>query len=96
MKYKTPILIISILLILACSLPSTPPPNPNNQESEIRDAVAGTQTALALAAPPNATPVPNLDAATATPAIVHLTTPGEPPSYYESWIIDRDSSSTAP
>lgn len=96
MKTKFPLLFVAILLILACSLPSTPPPNPDNQEAEIRDAVAGTQTALVLAAPPQATPVPSLELATATPNIVHLTTPGEPPSYYESWIIDRDSSSTAP
>ena len=103
MKTKLLALLALLFLILACSMPgmtTSAPPDMNAtqlHEAEIRIAVAATQTALALAQPqPNATPVPQQDAATATPAIVHLTTPGEPPSLYESWITDRDSSSTAP
>ena len=105
MKTKTLALFSFLLLfILACSLPGmTVPSAPTdldatqNHEVEIRDAVAGTQTALALAlSQPNATPVPDVATATSTPTIVHLTNPAEPPNLYESWIIDRDSSSTAP
>ena len=87
------LLIFLTLLILACSLPGTVAPP---DSTVVRDAVAGTQTALALAMPPETTSVPSIVASTPTPAIVHQTTPGEPPTHYESWIIDRDSSSTAP
>ncbi len=105
-KSNTPVFIglsLFVLLILACSFPgmaSTPPSE--NSESAIQTAIAGTHTALALAVPPiNATALPSVDAvqttpATATATIVHLLTPGEPPSYYESHIVDRNSSSTAP
>lgn len=86
------------LLIFACAFPEkTLSPPPENNEIEIRDAVAGTQTALALAlAPPNATAIPNMDSAPPTEIVVHLVNPDEPPNHYESHIIDRDSSSTAP
>ena len=87
-----------ILLILACSFPETTlSPSPENNEDEIRNAVAGTQIALALATQQsNATAIPDADSAPPPEPIVHLTSPGEPPSYYESHIIDRDSSSPAP
>ena len=86
-----------ILLILACSLPGTSTaPQPENNENAIQTAVAGTYTAQALAIPPvNATAVPN-QVAVPTATIVHLTIPGEPPNNYESYIVDRNSSSTAP
>ena len=91
--------ILLTLLILACSLPGmTAPADSSNNDDLVREAVAGTQTALALAAPPEATSVPSVDVPTATPTqtIIHQITPGEPPGHYESWVIDRDSSSTAP
>lgn len=91
-----------ILLILACSLPgmteSTSPESlSQTQQAEIRIALAWTQTALAPAeAPPNEEPVPSVVPAPPTEAIVHLITPGEPPNHYTNYVIDRDSSSTAP
>ncbi len=93
-----------ILLILACSFPkATPSPPINNEGAIISTAIAETQTALAFIAPPmNATPLPNVATpiSTATPmstaTIIHLTVPGEPPNHYESHIVDRNSSSTAP
>ncbi|MBT3321538.1 MAG: hypothetical protein HN392_04550 [Anaerolineae bacterium] len=85
------------LLILACSLPgmATTSPSEDNEDA-IQTAIAETHTALALVAPPvNATAGPSVaPALTATP--VHLLIPGEPPSYFESHIIDRNSLSTAP
>jgi len=107
MKTKT-LALFSLLLffILACSLPGMTASSPptaldatQNHEAEIRDAIAGTQTELALAnAQLTVTPVPDVAAATPIPAatIVHLTNPAEPPNLYESWIVDRDSSTTAP
>ncbi|MBT3188614.1 MAG: hypothetical protein HN736_06975 [Anaerolineae bacterium] len=105
MKIKFLALLALLLLVLACSLPgmttSAPPDASATQlrELEIQVALAGTQTALALAQPqPNATLIPEQATAIppSTPTIVHLTTPGEPPAFYESWVTDRDSSSTAP
>ena len=99
------LLSLLILFILACSFPGLTASPPTDldatriHESEIRDAIAGTQTALAPADPqPNTTPVPDVVATTLIPTttITHLTNPAEPPNLYESWIVDRDSSITAP
>ena len=92
------------LLIVACSLPemavssqSTGVDATQNHEIEIRVAIAGTQTALALAAHQiNNTAVPSVEAAIQTATITHITNPGEPPGNRESGMTDRDSSSTAP
>jgi hypothetical protein len=91
---------LSLLLILACSLPGIATGDNENGSSNtdaVRDAVAGTQTALALAAQAmGSTPAPNADAALATPTILHQLIPGEPPGHYESRVSDRNSASTAP
>ena len=97
------LLIVSILLILACSLPGTTATPTVIDEISVGVAVAGTQTALAFVeAPPNATTevvVPSVIPATQPPSptatITHLLTPAEPPSFYESYVPDRNSSSTA-
>ena len=89
-----------IMLILACSLPGMTASPPENNVGTIETAIAGTQTTLALFAQPiSATAMPSMNAvpatAVATATIVHITTPGEPPNFYESHIVDRNSSSTA-
>ncbi len=98
-KNRFPITIVfSLVLILACSLPGIATTEGEDTADAVRDAVAGTQTALALALTPSVPPAnPETSApAAATPTIVHLSIPGEPPGHYESKVSDRNSSSTAP
>ena len=96
MKKNRFLLPIALLIILACSLPGTTSDTASENTDAVQTAVAGTQTALALAAPPVSSPVaPDSAAPAATPTIVHQTIPGEPPNRYESLVSDRNSSTTA-